>query len=72
MTRQELIEEMRLMQLEIEKNREDSRQLVDRVHILANKIHCELVLAHAFVRRELALLDLIIFCNTGEYPTKGN
>lgn len=71
MTRQRLIEEIKLIQLEIKKNRSESRQLVDRMHILANKIHCELVLAHAFVRRELALLDLIIFCNTGEYPTKG-
>jgi hypothetical protein len=72
MARQELIEEIKLIQLEIKKNREESRQLVDSAHILANKIHCELVLAHAFVRRELALLDLIIFCNTGEYPPQGN
>jgi hypothetical protein len=72
MARQELIEEIKLIQLEIEKNREESRQLIDRVHIIANKHHCDLVLAHALVKLEIDLLDLIIFCNTGEYPTKGN
>lgn len=72
MARQELIEEISTTHREIEANRKESQQLVDRVHRLANKIHCELAPANVIARRDLGMLDLIIFCNTGKYPTKGS
>ena len=67
MTREELTEELNIIELEISGNKKSMRSMQNRLTLASNTTDSMLKMSKREVERQIKLLSLVNFCNTGKF-----